>query len=44
MEVDDLLKLAGEDEALKDRETAHLTINLNKVVSKNMSRLTRALS
>ena len=36
MEVDDLLKLAGEDEALKDRETAHLTINLNKVVSKNI--------
>jgi len=36
MEIDDLLKLAGEDEALKDKETAHLTINLNKVVSKNI--------
>jgi len=36
MEMDDLLKLVKEDEALKDKETAHLTINLNKVVSKNV--------
>ncbi|HEC81209.1 MAG TPA: SufBD protein [Thermoplasmatales archaeon] len=36
MEVKDLIKLAKEDEALRDKDTAHLTINLNKVVSKNL--------
>jgi len=36
MGMDYLLKLAKEDEALKDKNTAHLTINLNKVVSKNI--------
>ena len=36
MDIEDLLKLAEEDKALADKDTAHLTINLNKVVSKNL--------
>ena len=36
MKVDELLRLANVDEALNDKGTAHLTINLNKVVSKNI--------
>ncbi|RLF41566.1 MAG: hypothetical protein DRN12_02940 [Thermoplasmata archaeon] len=36
MDVENLIKLAKEDEALADKDTAHLTINLNKVVSKNL--------
>ncbi|RLF33630.1 MAG: SufBD protein [Thermoplasmata archaeon] len=36
MDINELLKLAEEDKALMDKDTAHLTINLNKVVSKNI--------
>ena len=36
MKVDELLRLANVDESLNDKGTAHLTINLNKVVSKNI--------
>ena len=36
MKIEDLIKLAKEDESLADKDTAHLTINLNKVVSKNI--------
>ncbi|RLF35261.1 MAG: SufBD protein [Thermoplasmata archaeon] len=36
MEVDDLLKLIRGDLFLQDKKTAHLTINLNKVLSKNL--------
>jgi len=36
MNINELLKLAEEDKALMDKDTAHLTINLNKVVSKNI--------
>ena len=36
MDINELLKLAEEDKALTDKNTAHLTINLNKVISKNL--------
>jgi len=36
MEINELLQIANEDKILNDKGTAHMTINLNKVVSKNL--------